>query len=362
MSQLRNYAGAFARAVRTDLPIYSVVALYLAVCLWLLARNDIRPFGLLDHYFYAWAMNFGVIGTYVVASIGLFLVVHRLPRRRLLGFRRLLGPKRIARYLAGLLLLLMTLVLFSDMFAAIKSSFPLNRGFPYDVLQADIDKALHFGVDPHRLLYGMAMHPWVLRVVEVNYNVGWFLVCYFTLFWVATSPRAEGFRLRFILTWFASWVIVGNIVASAFLSAGPVYYGKVTGDDLRFADQLAFLATSAGEVGSAHTFQAYLWSLHELGLAGLGSGISAFPSMHVALVTLIALFAAEHSRRLGIVLWVYVAFVVLSSVYLGWHYAIDGYASILLVTAIYWALRKGLPLLGTTPWRRPVPALAAENS
>jgi PAP2 superfamily. len=362
MSHLRNYAGAFVQAMRADIPIYIVVGLYLAICFWLLGRNDIRPFTLLDHYFFAWAINFGVIGTYVVNALGLFHVVHRLPRRRRLGFRRMVAPRRVARYLAGLVLLLLTLVLFSDMFAAIKSSFPLGRGFLHDVVQADIDKALHFGTDPYRLLYGLAMHPWVLRIVEVNYNVGWFLICYFTLFWVVTSPRAEGIRLRFTLTWFSSWVIVGNLVAGAFLSAGPVYYGKVTGDTLRFADQLAFLATSAGEVGSAHTFQAYLWSLHELGLSGLGSGISAFPSMHVALVTLIALFAAEHSRRLGIVLWLYVAFVVLSSVYLGWHYAIDGYASILLVTAIYWALRKGLPWLATLSWRRPSPALAAGNT
>ncbi|WP_431319910.1 phosphatase PAP2 family protein [Rhizobium sp. YTU87027] len=68
-------------------------------------------------------------------------------------------------------------------------------------------------------------------------------------------------------------------------------------------------------------------------------GHLAFPSVHVGLIALNAFFAAEVSRRLGIIAFSYTAFVIASSVYLGWHYAIDGYASLLVVGLGHFALK-----------------------
>lgn len=171
--------------------------------------------------------------------------------------------------------------------------------------------------------------------------------------------------MRYVLTWMLSWAIIGNLIAGTWLSAGPAYYGLVTGDTARFADQLAFLASTAGERNSAHAFQGYLWSLYESGRVGIGSGISAFPSVHVAVTTINALFISEVSRRFGILLWAYVAFIIMSSVYLGWHYAIDGYVSVVCVTAIYWGLRKLVPLLSRlrlkTPATQPAEAIARNS-
>ena len=351
MFQLTRYSTAFAEAVRSDLLIYIVVTLYLVAGLFVHYQNGTTPFTLLGTYAGTWGVNFGIIGPYFAGLLGALHILHRLRKRRALAFRHMFAPRRVARFLAGTLLLLTVLLLFTDMFSTIKSGLSAGGSFPHDLVQADIDKALHFGVDPYRLLYAVGEHQWLLRALEFNYNTLWFIICYFTLYWVVTSPRSERVRLRFVLTWFLSWIIVGNIVAGAFLSAGPAYYGFVTGDEARFADQLAFLATSADNLSSAHSYQAYLWSLHISGQGGFGSGISAFPSMHVALATLIALFAGEHSRRLGAIMWAYVALIVLSSVYLGWHYAIDGYASIVLVTSIYWALRLVQPRLARLAWR-----------
>ena len=39
------------------------------------------------------------------------------------------------------------------------------------------------------------------------------------------------------------------------------------------------------------------------------------------------------------------ALILFLSVYLGWHYAVDGYFSILALTGI-WQLRRGLPFTG----------------
>jgi membrane protein implicated in regulation of membrane protease activity len=63
--------------------------------------------------------------------------------------------------------------------------------------------------------------------------------------------------------------------------------------------------------------------------------------MHVAIAMLNALFIREILGRLAAFLaWSYLAFILFGSVYLGWHYAVDGYASIVLVAIIYWAGRR----------------------
>ncbi len=85
--------------------------------------------------------------------------------------------------------------------------------------------------------------------------------------------------------------------------------------------------------------------MNESGVIGVGAGISAFPSMHVAAATLNALFLSERGRVLAAVGWSYVALILFGSVYLGWHYAIDGLFSVPATILIYAALRR---LLGTT--------------
>jgi hypothetical protein len=91
--------------------------------------------------------------------------------------------------------------------------------------------------------------------------------------------------------------------------------------------------------------QEWLWN----GYLGLGhfQGISAMPSMHVALPVLFALVSFKANRWLG---WLFVAYTVVilvGSVHLGWHYAIDGYVSVAAVMGIWgavgWFVRRHPP-------------------
>ena len=59
------------------------------------------------------------------------------------------------------------------------------------------------------------------------------------------------------------------------------------------------------------------------------------PSIHVAAATLNALLLASLDRRLGLVGLGYAGAILFGSVYFGWHYALDGYVSILGVLAIW---------------------------
>ncbi|TIR56707.1 MAG: hypothetical protein E5X17_04160, partial [Mesorhizobium sp.] len=197
---------------------------------------------------------------------------------------------------------------------------------------ADIDAFLHLGADPWRWLYSVAESDLVRAIIEWNYNVFWFLLNFVGLFFVATSPMVASVRTRYLACFMAVWILVGNILAALFLSAGPAFYGAVTGDTARFGEQLAFLARGAGSSNSAAAYQQYLWSLYEAKQTGFATGISAFPSVHVGLAMLNALFVREYSRLLGAFALLYVAFVAVSSVYLAWHYAIDSYVAVIVVS------------------------------
>jgi membrane-associated phospholipid phosphatase len=69
------------------------------------------------------------------------------------------------------------------------------------------------------------------------------------------------------------------------------------------------------------------------------SGISAMPSMHVAMATLFAIAGFRRSRLLGGIFTVYALTIWVASVHLGWHYALDGVVGAAMMGAL-WSLSK----------------------
>lgn len=318
-----------------DAPLYAFILAYTAAGLtfinWVGAWDRVAY----TMYVERWVLTFGIFMPLVAILFDSTHIIHRFNRRRRLAFRRVFSTQRLTYLVTGVGLLL-AMIFFQGTFTSVKNALSVwQNGFPYDGIQADIDAWLHFGIDPWRWLFIVGQHEWVLAAVEWNYNLVWFVLCFGTLFFVATSPKAERIRARYILCFMLAWIVCGNIFAGLFLSAGPAFYGHVTGDETRFAEQLAFLAASEGMNHSAITYQDYLWQLHNARQTGFGSGISAFPSVHVALIALNTFFAFEYSRRLGLWMAAYLVFIIASSVYLAWHYAIDGYASVAIMGVIY---------------------------
>jgi len=267
-------------------------------------------------------------------------VMHRTndwrTRRQMVSYA--LTPEAIGRVISGLLCL-SSFELFMGSFTTFKNLMPIIRGgFPDDIVLADIDRALAFGRDPGTLLIELAGHPVLRQILEWNYGILWGLLGFVPVFFICTMKSADGLRLRYLLTVFAAWTVIGNLLALLFLSTGPAFYGRVTGDTERFATVLNFLTD--GTPGTAAIFQDYLWSSYISGDAALGTGISAFPSVHVAMAMTNALFLREINRTAGWFGFAYVAVILFSSVYLGWHYAIDGYVSIIVVLGLYAAIRR----------------------
>jgi PAP2 superfamily len=65
------------------------------------------------------------------------------------------------------------------------------------------------------------------------------------------------------------------------------------------------------------------------------NGISAMPSVHVAVAVLFALAGGRAGRWPGRLFTAYAGIVLLGSVHLGWHYAVDGYVSAAIVAGLW---------------------------
>jgi len=69
-----------------------------------------------------------------------------------------------------------------------------------------------------------------------------------------------------------------------------------------------------------------------------GWGLMALPSLHVAAVTLYALFAWGEGRFMRWLTILFAVCIFLGSLLSGWHYAIDGYAGALIAAALWYGV------------------------
>ena len=146
-------------------------------------------------------------------------------------------------------------------------------------------------------------------------------------------------RLRFLLSFLLVWSVVGSLFAVLLSSAGPVFYGQVTGLEDPFAELMGYLAaaTEVSPVWALNT-QDMLWTSYQQNAPGFGHGISAMPSVHVALAVQLAIMGWHSSKSLGLLLTGFALMIQIGSVHLGYHYAIDGYLGALLAGGIRYAV------------------------
>jgi hypothetical protein len=235
--------------------------------------------------------------------------------------------------LAGLVLVLFAVSLFGRAFVSWKSAIPAFHPFSWDVRLGALDRWLHGGTDPWVLLHPVLGHRAITRLLDLSYLV-WHVVLIGFVLWQAWSPRRR-VRMQFLLTFVLSWIVLGTITAIGLSSAGPCYYGRVTGLPDPYLPLLQYLqALSATTPLTALEAQEWLWVTYITNAPGIG--ISAMPSMHVAIPVLYVLTTWRIDRRLCAIFGVFAVLMLLGSIHLGWHYAVDGYVSILGV-CVLWA-------------------------
>lgn len=215
-------------------------------------------------------------------------------------------------------------------FTTAKLNIPHVVPFYADPALADLDRLLH-GTDPgealHRLIPG-----WLGFGIAYLYGPVWFL-CWFGFMGVAALHPDPALRQRYFWVLCSTVLALGTVAATLFSSTGPYLY-----QHFYALDRFAVLSTSidASAVGDyMRTAAGYLLSSYNDSRPSMGTGISAMPSMHLAIGTLNALLLSKLHRAAGALGWCYLGLLLVGSVYLGWHYAIDGYVSIAVVSLLW---------------------------
>jgi len=251
----------------------------------------------------------------------------------------ILAPSRIANALHAFL----ANGIFFVGFIAIKKSIPLAVPFSWDQTLMEMDKFIHGGTLPHDWLMPLVGSPAALFFINVSYNL-WFVVLLFCFFWFGYAKTDSRLRQRYLIAYLSLWLVGTCVLGTVFSSAGPCFYGFTVAGVNPYADLLATLkaANDIYPIWAVPT-QETLWQSH---LAGHGEveGVSAMPSLHVATSVLFILQARAWGQRWAI--WFTVPFallILMGSVVLGWHYAVDGYAGAVIALLCWWMAGKLAP-------------------
>jgi hypothetical protein len=221
-------------------------------------------------------------------------------------------------------------------FTAMKDQIPAIHSFAWDKTFMEWDRWLGMGRLPWEILQPWLGRAWITTSINFLYDA-WFLVMFCVLFSQAFAARNNGLRKQFLLAFAFAWFIGGNVLAAVFSSAGPCFYGLLKLGPDPYAAQMAYLhATAAHWPVWSIGVQETLWKSYEDG-HGAVSGISAMPSMHVTVAFLLAIWGWRASRWLGWSLSAFAALILVGSVHLAWHYAVDGIAGIALAL-VFWAI------------------------
>lgn len=348
----KNGGARLTAEARLSLAVLLIVSL-LAAALQAVGVNPLRLEG------YAANLFLFVAAWFVLSSVRLTrnLIRDRPARPIAYLWAHDFGPEYRAR-LRQAAPILLAAIIFLPTFSAMKSAIPLFQSYGWDQTFIDLDRLIH-GTDAWRLLQPALGFPVVTFLMSTLYQL-WILLIYMGTIHIALHVGDRDIRLRYFTSFFAIWVVNGVGLAIMFASVGPCFAATML-DNHHFADQMDYLhrANAQWPILSLEV-QQQLIEWHSSGSAELGRGISAMPSMHVSLAFLFFLAARRISRAMGIFFGLYAAVILLGSVHLAYHYAVDGYVSVATTLILWMALRRRPAAPDATPLPASRPILSVD--
>jgi len=210
-----------------------------------------------------------------------------------------------------------------DEASTVKKHIPELNAYYADAMLMRLDAVL--GIDPWRIthaIFGRA----ATRAIDLIYGL-WHLVNIGLATWIILT-RDRRFQITTALSYQLAWLLMGAAMAVAFASVGPCFV-----DDFLASDYYAPLMARLPE--DLHSATAMNYLLATRGQDAIGGGISAMPSMHVAIAVLVALCIRQRFRKWQWLAWTYTAIIYIGSIHLGWHYASDGIVAAIGMVAIW---------------------------
>lgn len=244
-----------------------------------------------------------------------------------IALRSVVRPRALRASWPVLLTGTMLIALGASLFLPLKYAIPHEVPFWLDRPLAAGERQV-LGADPWLIadrLFGRALVP-----VDRVYGV-WLPTQSLVLFSVMLLPASPA-KSRAMIAYGLAWLLLGAVAAVLCASAGPIFYDRLLGAN-------GFAALDAKFQGGSWMVRSEadaMWASFATGRPGLVAGMSAMPSLHVAISFWIWLAARRLRPRLAPLALAYAMFIWLASVQLGWHYASDGLGGLLGMLAVWW--------------------------
>lgn len=323
------------RRRRSFLPrprLYEILVVLHVLAAWLVVRRVAR-------------LDVGFVGTFLQTGVffgplGLNILAYFGVRALLVLFARSGGRARAALFARSwwrptAFVDLLRLGILTDLvtwaYAWLKLSVPLLHAATWDAAVRRLDAALHFGVEPAVVARRLLDLPFLARLLDLEYaaflvstqlGVAWFF---------STLSLRE--RARFAAGFAALWS-VGVWIYAAVPVAGPCF---------SVPEELAATRATLPIQASAQATLAKNYATMKRLAAGEPAaepivsmfGVAAMPSLHVGAHAFLALWARRRCRPAFLVFAVLTPITFVGSVASGWHWAVDGYAGLLLAWLAY---------------------------